>query len=364
MLVLNGLRHVGPITVDRLMEAFGGDAVEILRAGKKSLLAVEGVGPRMAGALSGWRRHFDLKGERDLLERNGASFVIRGDPGYPPLLGRIDDPPVGLYRKGEPVPGSRCIAIVGTRKPTLYGLKLAGVFAGRLARAGFCIVSGLARGIDAAAHVGALDAGGSTVAVLGCGLDIVYPPEHADLHERIACEGAVFSEFPFGRRADRQTFPMRNRLVSGMCEAVVVVESAASGGSMITARLAGEQGRQVLALPGRVDQVSSAGCHQLIREGATLVTGAHEILEELGGVGQGMLDLQLEVEGESRRVDRQLSGGEDAAYGVLDAGELLRLEEVAGRAGMPVQEAASALMMLELKRLVGKRADGRFERRL
>jgi len=148
-----------------------------------------------------------------------------------------------------------------------------------------------------------------------------------------------------------------------MCEAVVVVESAKSGGSMITARFAGEQGRQVFALPGRVDQSSSAGCHQLIRDGATLVTCAEDILDELGSVGQGMIDLQMEVEGEKLKVAQELSELEGRVYAVLDAGELLLLEEVAGRAEVQVQEAASSLMMLELKRLVVKRADGRFERR-
>jgi len=364
LLVLNGLPHVGPITLNRLMNAFDGDAVKLMQSEAKVLMEVEGVGPKIAGTLSGWRKHFNLKRELTLLKNHKVDFVTWKDEGYPSVLRQIPDPPIGLYKCGLLSLGKvRCIGIVGTRKATLYGQKQAGRIAARLAQAGYCIVSGMARGIDAAAHRGALDAGGATVGVLGCGPDIVYPPENADLYGRMRSGGSLVSEFPFGRGADRQTFPMRNRLVAGMCEAVVVVESAKSGGSMITARFAGEQGRQVFALPGRVDQSSSAGCHQLIRDGATLVTCTEDILDELGSVGQGMIDLQMEVEGEKLKVAQELSELEGRVYAVLDAGELLLLEEVSGRAEVQVQEAASSLMMLELKRLVVKRADGRFERR-
>lgn len=364
LLVLNGLPHVGPITLNRLLDAFDGDAVEVMQAGRKALMKVPGVGPKIAGTLSGWREHFDLGRELDLLNGQGAQFLTVQGGGYPDLLKQISDPPIGLYGRGVlELEGRRCIAIVGTRRPTLYGQKQAGRFAARFAGAGFCIVSGLARGVDAAAHVGALDAGGATVGVLGCGLDVVYPRENAELYARMFREALVLSEFSFGRGADRQTFPMRNRVVAGLCEAVVVVESGCAGGSMITARFAGEQGRQVFVLPGRVDQPSSAGCHQLIRDGATLVTCAEDVLEELGAVGQGILDLQREVEGERRQLPQNLSEGEGRVLEALEGGEVLLLEEVAGRCGARVQEVAASLMMLELTRLVSKRADGRFERR-
>ena len=186
-----------------------------------------------------------------------------------------------LHRKGGYLFEQPCIAVVGSRRTTLYGQSVAKKLGSDLARLGFCVVSGLARGIDTAAHEGALSVGGKTAAVLGCGIDIVYPPENLDLYRRIVETGAVLSEFPFGRKADKQTFPMRNRVVAGISEAVVVVESDVQGGAMITARFAGEQGRLIYAVPGRIDQPTSHGCHQLIRDGATLFTGIDDILNEL-----------------------------------------------------------------------------------
>ena len=206
------------------------------------------------------------------MAKAAATFITPRDVGYPRLLKEIHDPPIGLYRKGVYDFAQPCVAIVGSRRTTLYGQSVAKKLAADLARLGFCIVSGLARGIDTAAHEGALSVGGKTAAVLGCGIDIVYPPENLALYRRIEAEGAILSEFPFGRRADRQSFPMRNRVVAGIAEAVVVVETDVSGGSMITARFAGEQGRLIFAVPGRIDQNTSAGCHQLIRDGATLLT--------------------------------------------------------------------------------------------
>ena len=364
LMVLNGLPHVGPVTLNRLLGAFDGDAVKVMQAGRKALLKVAGVGPKIAGTLKGWRQHFDLRRELEILNQHNASFLTFKDGGYPELLKQISDPPIGLYSRGVlELERLRFIAIVGTRQPTLYGQKQAGRFAARLAGAGYCVVSGLARGIDATAHIGALDAGGATVGVLGCGLDVVYPQENAGLYDHIFREGLVLSEFPFGRGADRQTFPMRNRVVAGMCEAVVVVESGSNGGSLITARFAGEQGRQVFVLPGRVDQSTSAGCHQLIRDGATLVTCAEDVIDELGAVGSDVLKLQREVEGANRELPQDLSSGEGRVLEALEGGEVLLLEDVASRTELPVHEVAASMMMLELKRLVAKRADGRFERR-
>ena len=303
LLVLNGLPHIGPITLTRLLEKFDGDAVALMQASGKDLQSVEGVGKKIAETLKDWREHFDLNVELKRMGELGVKFVASNSEEYPLLLGKIPDPPIGLYKRGDlSLKGVRCISIVGTRRPTLYGQRIAKKVAGRLARAGFCIVSGLARGVDAAAHEGALELGGKTVGVLGCGIDIVYPPENKDLYERMMREGAILSEFPLGRPADRQTFPMRNRIVAGMCEAVIVVESARKGGSLITARMAGEQGRNVYAFPGRVDQETSAGCHELIRDGAGLVTCAEDILEDLGAEGQGLLDLQLDLPSRGRRL--------------------------------------------------------------
>ncbi len=280
-LVLNALPHLGPITANRLLEACGGDPVAVLTADSATLRAVRGVGPVIAETLVGWRSHVDLVAEERGLRECGAAFFAAGDDGYPRLLREIHDPPIGLYCRGRYDPARTCVAIVGSRRTTQYGLATARGLGRELARRGFCVVSGLARGIDTAAHEGALEAGGSTVAVLGTGVDLVYPPENRTLTERIAREGALLSEFRLGRPADRQSFAMRNRIVAGMSAAIVVVESDVDGGSMITARFAAEQGRVVLAVPGRIDQPTSAGCHQLIRDGAVLLTSVEDVVDEL-----------------------------------------------------------------------------------
>jgi DNA processing protein len=267
--------------LNRLLRAFNDDPKAVLDADSRSLAQIEGVRPSVARSVAEWRSHVDIAREEANLARSGASFLVKGDKGYPRLLREIHDPPIGLYKKGPCEPGEACIAVVGSRRTTSYGLGVARRFGGELAKLGFCVVSGLARGIDTAAHEGALEAGGRTVAVLGTGIDRVYPPENGVLQRRIAEAGALLSELPCGRAPNRQTFPMRNRIVSGLCEATIVVESDVDGGAMITARLAAEQGRTVFAVPGRIDQPTSAGCHQLIREGAALLRGMDDILSEL-----------------------------------------------------------------------------------
>ena len=230
---------------------------------------------------------------------------------------------------------------------------------------GFCVVSGLARGIDTAAHEGALSVGGKTVAVLGCGLDIVYPPENLGLYRRIAETGAVLSEFPFGRKADKQTFPMRNRVVSGISEGVVVVESDVSGGAMITARFAGEQGRLIFAVPGRIDQATSAGCHQLIRDGATLLTGVDDILNELSYL-DGLRPRAITTEGQTSVLEQllpQLDEKERRVFDSFQGGSRLGIDALTVATGLAAQEVSALLMMLELKKLVTKCADGTFEAR-
>lgn len=358
--VLNALQQIGPVTVRRLLDAFGNDPALILEAGTSQLKRVQGVDETRASILSSWRNHFDISREERRLADSGAEFLTRDSEGYPPLLNEVYDPPVGLYSKGGYRIGVNNVAIVGTRRATLYGLSVAKKLASGLARSGFCIVSGLARGIDAAAHEGALEVGGTTVAVLGCGIDIVYPPENIGLYKRIAEQGALLSEFPFGRKADRQTFPMRNRLVAGMCRGVIVVESDIKGGSLITARFAMEQNRQVFAVPGRVDQVSSSGCHELIRDGAVLVRHVEDVLEELQWGAQ--MSLPVEQDEPSPGVTG-LPVDEAEAFRVLTESGIQKLDTLADLLGKPVSEVASTLLLLELKKLVVKRADGAFEAR-
>lgn len=361
MLVLNALPQVGPVMLRRLMDAFAGDAVAALAADASKLAAVQGIGPKAVELIQDWERHFDLDKEAAKMARSNTRFIVQADADYPSLLKELYDPPIGLYWQGQYIVDRPCVAIVGTRRATLYGRSVAKRFAGELARMGFCIVSGMARGTDTAAHEGALEVGGKTVAVCGGGLDIIYPPENLDLYKEIVAKGAVASEFCFGRRVDRQTFPMRNRIVSGMSEAVIVVESDAAGGSMITARFAGEQGRQLLVVPGRIDQASSAGCHQLIRDGAMLVTSVDDVLEELRYARPS--EPELDLSGAEPAADplAGMSAVERQVYACFEGGEIIGSDAVCERLSLPPAEVSAALMGLELKRRVAKRGDGRFE---
>jgi len=359
-LVLNALPNIGPITTNRLLAELGGDPREILTAGTARLGAVRGVGPAISRTLAQWDKAFDLAREEKSLAAAGVTFLTTRDEGYPPLLAKIHDPPIGLYRKGAYGFADPCVAIVGSRRATLYGQAVARRLGDELAQRGFCVVSGLARGIDTAAHEGALAAGGKTAAVLGTGLDIIYPPENLELYRRIAESGAVLSEFPFGRRADRQSFAMRNRIVSGICEAVVVVESDVDGGAMITARFAGEHGRLIFAVPGRIDQPSSRGCHQLIRDGATLLTGVDDILAELNYL-DGMRPAPLPGGTDGGGPAIGLSEAEARVLECFRGGSVLGIDALTGLTKLPAHELGATLMLLELKRLVVKRLDGAFE---
>lgn len=364
-MVLNALPNIGPISLNRLLEELGGDPREILSASIRQLESVKGVGPAISATVKNWPKHFDLAREEDRMAQAHTVFVTRDDAGYPTLLQEISDPPIGLYRKGAYEFAQPCIAIVGSRRTTLYGQSVAKKFGAELGRLGFCVVSGLARGIDTAAHEGALSVGGKTAAVLGCGIDIVYPPENLDLYRQIEAEGAILSEFPFTRRADRQSFPMRNRVVAGMCEAVIVVESDVNGGSMITARFAGEQGRLIYAVPGRIDQATSQGCHQLIRDGATLLTSVDDILSELNYLN-GLRPAPIprkEGSGSAESSSVDLSPDEAKVMACFAGGAILSPDEITHHSKLDAATLAPLLMMLELKRVITRRLDGNFEAR-
>jgi DNA processing protein len=363
-LILNALPNIGPVTLNRLLEELGGDPRTVFAVGKRRLESVKGVGPVISEAIDAWREHFDLTREEERMTKSGADFITTRDPGYPKLLKEIHDPPIGLYRKGGYDFSQPCIAIVGSRRTTLYGQSVAKKFGAELARLGFCVVSGLARGIDTAAHDGALSVGGKTAAVLGTGIDIIYPPENLELYRRIEAHGAVLSEFPFSRRADRQSFAMRNRIVAGMCDATIVVESDVDGGAMITARFAGEHGRLIFAVPGRIDQNTSAGCHQLIRDGATLMTSVDDLLGELNyldGLRPGPIGEKPADAASGRPVN--LTTEEARVFECFRGGAILSPDAITAETGLSAAQLSATLMMLELKRLVVKRADGALEAR-
>ncbi|MBT7865037.1 MAG: DNA-protecting protein DprA [Opitutales bacterium] len=359
--VLNGLPGIGPVSLNRLLDRFSGDPLAVLDAGKSELVGIAGVRSPAVNSLLRWRSLFDLEREKEMANSLGMTFVDREDNRYPDLLKKIHDPPIGMYVLGDYDFRLPSVAIVGSRRTTLYGQGVAREMARELAGRGICVTSGLARGIDTLAHRGALESDrGSTVAVLGCGLDIVYPPENIDLYREIGKRGAVVSEFPFRRRADKQTFPMRNRLVSGMSQAVVVVESDQSGGSLITAGFAGEQGRLVCAVPGRIDQRTSAGCNRLIRDGALLLTSVEDLLEELEHEAE-MPELDLPYSGDRKTDIEDLSEQDRALLKLFTGGESLAADRIGQLLGRSSPEISSDLMILELKGYIAKRLDGCFE---
>lgn len=367
-MILNGLPGIGPIAVRRLCDAFDGDLPAILHAEKKTLSALPGIGKTLAEKIVSWRTLFDLEKEERALAAHGAKFVPFFDDAFPPLLKEIPDAPAGLYVRGnaERLKTQKTVGLVGTRKASLYGTTNARKIASGLAVAGWTVVSGGARGIDTAAHEGALacgENGGGTLCVLGCGLDIVYPPENFELFKKISENGsAVVSEFCFGKKADRRTFPQRNRIIAGISAGTLVVESDLAGGSIITANFATDCGRTVFALPGRVEQFGSRGCHRLIREGATLATCADDIIEDLSGTPvQQTFCFEENSGGNAANTANKLSPEAQKILAVLREGEALSPDALAERTGMPFPLVSANLLLLELDRIVARKADGLYE---
>ena len=358
LLVCNALPGLGPVSLRRLLEAFGDDPCRLPGAPVAELAAVGGVSRKVAEALANWPEHFSLEREREQLDRRDASFLSFRNPRYPQALLDLHDPPIGLYCAGPLDLNRRSVAIVGSRRCTVYGRRVAHRLAADLARQGVTIVSGLAHGIDAAAHEGALEVGGATAAVLGNGIDLVYPAEHVDLYRQIATTGAVLTEFPAGRRADRQTFPMRNRVVAGMVAAVVVVETDERGGSLITARFALDCGRVVGSVPGRIDEPASRGCHRLLRDGAFLVTDAEGLLAELGWTGQTLLPGLAAGEAKTGPDFASATESEKRVLELLAGGERLDADRLAAATGRSIAEAASLLVLLEIRGWVQKDPEG------
>jgi DNA processing protein len=277
---LKSVPGIGNLIFKRLIERFGSPR-GALEAPRADLLQVEGVTNRLAQAIRRQPLPETAAAEAAAARRSGCRLLPLTDPDYPRLLREIPDPPPVLYVRGSLLRDEAMVAVVGSRVPTAYGIETAGRISEGLARLGFTVVSGLALGIDGAAHEGALAGGGRTVAVLGSGLDNLYPPQHRSLAERIAAHGAVVSEFAFSSGPDAHHFPIRNRVISGMSLGTLVVEAAKSSGSLITARLAADQSREVFAVPGSIHSFKSMGTHNLIRQGAILVESAQDIASEL-----------------------------------------------------------------------------------
>jgi DNA processing protein len=350
LITLNMVEHVGPVRARLLLEHFG-DAPKILAASKSQLLRVRNIGEETAEAIANWEKSVDLAGELKRITDFGCHVLISSDENYPASLREIYDPPLVLYVKGAlTAKDKNALAMVGSRQTTHYGLETARKLAYQLAYVGVTVVSGGARGIDTAAHQGALSAKGRTVAVLGTGINLIFPTENAELFERIAANGAVITQFPFNRPADKQSFPIRNRIVAGMTLGTVVVEANLTSGALITANFATEYGRQIFAVPGRIDSPRSKGCHDLIKKGAKLCEGVEDVLSEFEYLFPA--SNRPPSPGETGVLPAlELSENEKLVYDSLSHEES-STDDVIRQSGLPSSAVSVALFGLEMKRLV------------
>lgn len=338
----NIVQGIGPVTVQRLLEYFGD-----LRAAWEAEpleLARAGLDRRALTALGAARARLDLDAEMDKIERLGVHVLTWQSADYPQRLRQIEASPPVLYIRGKIQPQDDwAVAIVGTRRASAYGREVTRQFAADLARSGVTVVSGLARGIDGQAHQAALDGGGRTLAVLGCGVDIIYPAEHRRMAERIIEQGALVSDYALGVKPESRNFPPRNRIISGLSLATLVVEADMRSGAMITAVYAAEQGREVLAAPGSLLSRNSELPHRLIRDGAKLVRNAQDILEELNLT-------QISQQAEARAVLPQ--NAEESLLLDFLSHEPRHVDEISRSVNWPIERVTSALTLMELKGLV------------
>lgn len=333
----------GPARINLLRKYFG-SAKDTWKANKKELLSV-GLKEKVVNEFCSYREKFEFKDYFDKLKNLGIDYITIDEGDYPQNLLDLTNSPIVLYKKGEiKSSDTNAVAIVGTRKMTSYGREVAERFAGELASMGVTIVSGLARGVDTVSHRTALDVGGRTIAVLGCGLDIVYPPENIQLAKRIVEEnGVMLSEYPLGYPALRNNFANRNRIVSGLARAVIVIEGERKSGTLLTASHAAEQGRQVFAIPGQITSPMSGAPHFLIKNGAKMATNVQDILEEL--------DMQLKVNKDEVEKVLPSDKEEEKLLDVL-ANEPLHLDEIARILKVSVNNVSARLTIMELKGMV------------
>jgi len=348
-----------------LLERFGSPE-GVFTASADEIASVGRISRKLATALPTLANHSTADDVIALCRKRSVDILLEGQDGYPSLLSRIEDPPGLLFARGVLLPqDSLSVAIVGARHATAYGLKVAEQLGAGLARAGYTVVSGLARGIDAAAHRGALRAGGRTIAVLGSGVLNVYPPEHGDLALEIIDSGAVISELPPLTDPNVGTFPQRNRIVSGLSLGVVVVQAAERSGALITTRLAAEQGREVFAVPGPIDCRMSRGCHRLIRDGAKLVESVDDILEEFGP----LFETATTADGRTVKSAAELQLGEierqvlDACDSLAEGGSKpVNVDDVISSSGLAVSQVLATVGVLEMRRLIRRLPGNLIER--
>jgi DNA processing protein len=346
-IALNMLPKMGPVRLRKLLDVFESPQ-RILSARASELRVVDGIGQDVSETIASWEKHVDLDAELKRIAGHGATVITRESPLYPRLLAEIHNPPIVLYVWGSlSERDNHAVSIVGSRQTSHYGLEAAKKLSYQIAYAGMTVVSGLARGIDTAAHQGALAAKGRTVAVLGSGLLNIYPKENIALAEKIVESGsAVVTEFSMEVKADTQTFPQRNRIVSGWSFGLLVVEAGLGSGALITAGQAAEQGRNVFAVPGPIDRPTSAGSNRLIQQGAKLVMSAGDIIDDM----QVLFPEKPALSQSAPRAD-SLKPEEKAVYDAIGDDET-PIDVIISKSGLPTPAVSSTLLALEMKRFV------------
>jgi DNA processing protein len=351
IIALNTVLTIGGQRFANLMQRFG-SAQAVIGANEQELSQVKGIGKETARRIGSLCDGQAVMREIQKAQELGVEIATQNDPSYPHALLNISYPPPVIYILGRALPSDAfSIAIVGSRKPSYYGTRVARLLSKNAAEEGLAVVSGMARGIDSAAHKGALDGGGRTIAVLGSSIDITYPPENEKLAEEIRENGAVVSEFPFGTCPFPQNFPRRNRIISGLALGLVIVQAGETSGALITADFALEQGREVFAVPGEIGNPLSRGTHNLIKQGARLVEGIDDILEELripAARGRNLTDNagQESLSSREKRVLAQLGFSP------------MSTDDIVIATGFSAQAVTSALVRLELKGVVARVAGG------
>jgi DNA processing protein len=347
-LALNFIPDVGPVLSGRLLSAFGSPE-NILQMSVKELKQVEDIGENRARKIVSFNQWKTVQEEIEKAEKNNVLLITRNDRAYPEMLKRIHGAPLILYVKGGLNDADKyAVAMVGSRTSTHYGMQIAEKMSHKLSSSGLTVVSGMARGIDSASHRGVLKSGGRTIAVLGAGIDVPYPPENRKLLEEIASSGAVISEFPFGTLPNKENFPRRNRIISALSLGVIVIEAALDSGSLITVAYALEQGKEVFAVPGNITSKNSKGTNDLIKKGAKLIESAEEVLEELRPQIKGILSEEKTC---MEKAPPAMTDDEKALYIYLSS-EPKHIDAIIREINIPTSKALSILLALELKGVV------------
>ena len=376
-IALRAVEEIGCVGFRTLLQAFSSPR-QVFSATAQTLQVIPGIGPKTADHIRSFSDWGMAEREIERAGNLGVAIVTCQDPAYPANLLNIYDYPPFLYVKGAFSPGEICVAVVGSRLASVYGRYTTEKISRELALQRITVVSGLARGIDAAAHRGALAGKGRTIAVLGCGLDIIYPPENEGLAAEVAAHGALVTEFPFGTPPNAPNFPSRNRIISGLSFGVVVVEAGEKSGSLITARIAAEQGRSVFAVPGEIGAAGSRGTHRLIRQGAVLIENIGDILEEI--LPQAAIpaaasnlpkpavraeDEKAAPDGESLPPAKSTAGLGDAEQQILALipTRPVAIDSLISSSGLKAQEVLNALLVLELRGLIRQMPGKQFLRK-